>query len=470
MMHEDHAVLDDADLTARLTDTLAPCKVPGAAAAVLHHGEVVARAAYGSANLRSGVEATVDTVFQIGSITKVWTATVVLLFAEEGRLDVDAPVRTYLPDFAVADPDVSRQVTLRHLLSHTSGIGGDHFHDTGRGDDVLERYVESCAVLGQEHGLGAAMSYCNSGYSVLGRILEVVDGKDRTWDAILRERLIDPLGLRHTGTLPEDALLHRAALGHPTLPGRDRPTPARQWTLARSAGPAGLITSTVDDLLAFTRLHLDGGTTADGNRLVEEATLRRMLEPQIDIPDRWTLGDRWGLGWILFDWGGHPGYGHDGATLGQYAFLRVLPETKTALVLLTNGGEARRAFNALATGVFADVAGVDVPPVPSLPAEPPDVDLTDYTGAYRRLSVDAELVVEDDGLVALVTQSGGLAHLTPPEHRTQRLRLRPVDRSLFLAAAEATPDAPPAPFVFFDFEGDRPRRFHFGARAMTRTG
>jgi hypothetical protein len=148
----------------------------------------------------------------------------------------------------------------------------------------------------------------------------------------------------------------------------------------------------------------------------------------------------------------------------------VLPETGTALVLLTNGGNARPAFNALAAGVFADLAGVTVPAVPALPATPPALDLARYAGTYRRLNVDAELTVDDDGLVAAVTQSGELAALTPPEHRTQRLRLRPVDESLFLAVAEANPAAPPAPFVFFDVdEADgRPRRFHYGARAMTR--
>ena len=285
---------------------------------------------------------------------------------------------------------------------------------------------------------------------------------------ILRERLIVPLGLRHTNSLPEEALLHRAALGHPTVPGRDGPTPSRTWGLARSAGPAGLITSTAGDLLTFVRLHLDGGRSADGTPLVSEESLRRMLEPQIAIPDRWTLGDRWGLGWILFDWDGHPGFGHDGSTIGQFAFLRVVPDTGTALAVLTNGGEARRAFNELAKEVFAEVAGVAVPAVPSPPATPPALDLGHDAGSFRRLNVEAELVVENGRLVAAVTQAGELAVLTPPEHRTQRLLLEPVDREVFLARGERTPDALPAPFVFFDFDGDRPQRFHFGARAMPR--
>ncbi len=120
-------------------------------------------------------------MFQIGSQGKMWTATVLMQLVDDGLVDVDQPVRTYLPGFAVADPEVSSAVTLRHLLSHTSGIDGDNFADFGRGDDCLERYVESCATLGQTHPLGATMSYCNTGFSILGRIIEVVTGK--VWDA-----------------------------------------------------------------------------------------------------------------------------------------------------------------------------------------------------------------------------------------------------------------------------------------------
>ncbi len=141
---------------------------------------------------RTGVEATADALFQIGSITKVWTATLVMQLVDEGRIELDAPVRRYLPGFRVADEAVSDAVTIRHLLTHTSGIDGDHFADTGRGDDALERYVESCAELPQVHPLGATYSYCNTGYTVLGRVLELV--ADTVWDDLLRTRLVQPLG------------------------------------------------------------------------------------------------------------------------------------------------------------------------------------------------------------------------------------------------------------------------------------
>ena len=117
-----------------------------------------------------------------------------------------------LPELQLAEPEVARQVTVRHLLTHTSGIDGDVFTDTGRGDDCLERYVALLADVAQNHPLGATWSYCNSGYSLLGRIIEHVTGD--TWDKALRERLFTPLGLQHTVTLPEEALLHAAAVGH----------------------------------------------------------------------------------------------------------------------------------------------------------------------------------------------------------------------------------------------------------------
>src|SRR6185436_16345929 len=155
-------------------------------------------------------------------------------------------------ELRLADPDVTKSVTIRHLLTHTSGIDGDIFTDTGRGDDCLEKYVDLLADAAQNHPLGATWSYCNSGYSLLGRVIEKVTGK--TWDQAMRDRLFTPLGLTHTTTLPEEALVFAAAVGHEERDGKQQPV--RVWGLPRSVGPAGLVTSTVSDVLAFARLHL----------------------------------------------------------------------------------------------------------------------------------------------------------------------------------------------------------------------
>jgi CubicO group peptidase (beta-lactamase class C family) len=136
--------VDTARLQRELESLIAQHKVPGAVLGVLHEGEIHEVAA-GVLNKNTGHPVTTDSVFQIGSITKVWTATVIMQLVDEGRIELDAPVRTYLPEFEVADADVTERVTVRHLLTHTSGIQGDHFEDTGRGDDCLERYTASCA-------------------------------------------------------------------------------------------------------------------------------------------------------------------------------------------------------------------------------------------------------------------------------------------------------------------------------------
>lgn len=154
--------MDSAGLTKRLSELADEYDVPGVSVAVLVDGDVTTAAA-GVLNRETGVEATTDSLFQIGSITKTYTAALVMRFVERGQLDLDVPVQTYLPEFTVTDDLASRTVTLRHLLTHSSGIDGDHFLDTGRGDDVLEKYVASCAQLAQQFPVGATMSYCNAG-------------------------------------------------------------------------------------------------------------------------------------------------------------------------------------------------------------------------------------------------------------------------------------------------------------------
>src|SRR3954453_12156758 len=369
--------------------------VPGASLAVVAEGEV-ADTAYGVLNRRTGAEATPDSLFQIGSIPKVWPAPLAMHLCDEGLLDLDEPIITYLPSFQVADPEVTRTVTTRHLLAHTSGIDGDLFLDTGRGDDCIERYVAACATLGQNHPLGATMSYCNSGYTVLGRVIEVLRGA--TWDSVLKERLLAPLGLTSAGTLPEEALLPRAAAGHITPPGKELMV-APVWGIFRSAGPAGLIHATARETLAFAQMHLADGVAPDGTRVLSEESARAMRKPQVAVPDTWTLGSHWGLGWILMTWRAQPGYGHDGSTIGQGAFLRVVPDKGVAVALLTNGGHARDLFGDLYNEILGELADVQFPARLEPPADAPPVDLSPYVGRYARQSVEMTLTSAGDPLV-----------------------------------------------------------------------
>ena len=446
----------------RLTALADKHAVVGATLAIAH-GDTTVAAATGVLNVRSAQPATPDSVFQIGSISKVFTATLVMQLVDEGLVELDAPVATYLPDFRVRDEEVSRTVTFRHLLTHTSGIDGDLFLDTGRGDDAVEKYVAAMADLGQNHPLGKTMSYCNSGYILLGRLVEVLRGA--TWDAVLHERLLAPLGLVSAGTLPEEALLHGAATGHLLPPGADEPVVTPQWGIFRSCGPAGLIHMTAADLLAFARLHLAGGVTADGTRLLSEASARQMLEPQVEVPDPWLLGSHWGLGWILMEWGGQRVYGHDGATLGQGGFLRIAPDTGLSVSLLCNGGRMRELFQDLYTEVFAELGGIAMPPAPEPTGDAPDFDPADYVGRYVREGVEMVVAEAEDGLSMTTTSTSELAKSMDSEPTV--MTLRPFQRDVFLTSMPGGGAAFPA--VFFSLE-DGSRYLHLGARSTPRRG
>src|SRR5262249_48212951 len=184
-----------------------------------------------------------------------------------------------LPQPALSDRDVADRLTMRHLLTHTSGIDGDVFTDTGRGDDCLERYVALLAEAAQNHPLAATWSYCNSGFVLAGRVIEKLTGG--TWDAAIKERLVAPLGMPPTGTRPEEALLHRVAVGHVTENGSE-PERAAAWALPRPLGPAGLVNSTAADVLALARMHLAGGLAPDGTRILSERAVSAMTEHQAD--------------------------------------------------------------------------------------------------------------------------------------------------------------------------------------------
>jgi CubicO group peptidase (beta-lactamase class C family)/predicted alpha/beta-fold hydrolase len=457
------ARIDAAQWQRRLDTLAAKHGVPGATLGILrlHPGadDELVEAATGVLLKNTGVKATTDSLFQIGSMSKVWTATLALQLVDEGLLDLDAPIIEVLPELRLADPDVAKQVTMRHLLTHTSGIDGDVFTDTGRGDDCLEKYVDGLAEVRQNHPLGATWSYCNSGFSLAGRVIEKLTGK--TWDEVLRERIIVPLGLEHTVTLPEEALLHRAAVGHVGEPGEE-PTRAPVWGLPRSLGPAGLITSTAADALAFARLHLKGGVALDGTQVLREETVALMAEKHADLPDKYSLGDSWGLGWIRFDWDGHRLIGHDGNTIGQAAFLRVLPSQGLAVTLLTNGGNARDLYEDLYREIFAELAGVSMPLPLTAPAEPPAVDLHRHVGRYERASAQEEVLVRDGQAVLRTTLTGPIAELVPEP--THEFVMTPVDESGDLFVVRQPGSQTWTPVTFYSLPTGE-KYLHSGVRA-----
>jgi CubicO group peptidase (beta-lactamase class C family) len=452
--------LDQKHLQERLTELARKNGVVGASLAV-RLGEEQAEAATGVLNLRTQQPATPESVFQFGSITKVWTATLVMQLVDEGLLDLDEPVVRYLPEFRVASPALTSTVTARHLLDHTSGLDGDYLPDFGRGDDCLARYVEGMAGLAQMHPLGATMSYCNTAFVLLGRIVEVLRGT--TWDLALKEHLIAPLGLEAAGTLPEEALLWGAATGHLVPPGAPGPVVAPQWGLPRAAGPAGLLHGRATDLLAFGRLHLLDGPTD----VLSPASIEAMRVPHVEVRDRWTFGGHIGLGWMLYDWG-RPVFGHDGSTLGQNAFLRVLPahEDRPALIvaLCTNGGETRDLYHDVVEEIVSSHAAV-MPPRIEPPSSPYPFDPSKYVGTYARESMAHEVVERDGELVMVTRPSGVMATAVGADQFEEPLIA--FDEDAFLTRLPTV--AGWLPVAFYGL-ADGSRYLHLAGRATPRTG
>ncbi|MBX3490584.1 serine hydrolase domain-containing protein [Parvibaculum sp.] len=445
-----------------LLDTLTrQCGVPGASLAVWA-GDTLAEAATGVCNLETQVPVTPQTLFQIGSITKLYTSTLCLQLVEEGKLALDVPVRATLPDFRVKDEAVAAEVTLRDLLAHRSGIEGDYFKDAGRGEDRVEKFVGLMAALGQVHGRGEMFSYCNTGFVAAGRMIEVADG--RIWDKAVRARIAKPLATPAFSTLPEQAMRYRTAIGHLGQPGKLFVTPIVY--LAQSNAPVGSTPMAMArDVVAFARMLMAGGAAADGTRLLSPESVAAMQTANIVCPRRMNI-DAIGLAAFMWDWDGDGKYevfGHDGSTIGQAAWLRYHPASRTAFCLLTNGGNGKAMADSLIREVFTEAAGIAPPELPPVD-EAFIADPARYEGRYANTMETIEVTVEEGRLVATSHPAPDYAVIAGG---AKRVPLQAVDAELFLGTAPGM--TLPQTYHFLGSDtADRARWLHQGARAHKR--
>lgn len=437
--------------------------VPGVALAV-GIGDEIFEHATGVLSLDTRIEATPDSVFQLGSITKTFTATLVMQLVDEGLVDLDEPVRAYVPEFSLADQAAAATVTVRQVLCHTGGFEGDVFGVLGRGEDALARYVEALVDRGQVHPPGRFFSYCNSGYSVLGRLVECVSGLP-SWDAALRKRLIEPLGLGRTVSLAEEAIMFRTAVGHVEEDGDGAgQRVVSEWQAPRSENPMGAaMCASASDLITWARFHLRGGVAADGTRLLSAASAAAMREAQVVLPG---LGEdfprrSWGLGWALTDFGGGTVFGHDGCTTGQTTRLVVAPQAGVACAVLTNGGAPMRLLNAVRNRVLGRLAGIDVPPPPTRPNPAIVVDPRRFVGRYQTADAYYEIGQDADG--GFVARWGVLDPAEQVDARPVTFRMTGYSPSVLISTGPpedlprrlAFPETGPDGRAAFVFDGSR---------------
>lgn len=404
-------------------------RVPGIAVAVLHDGEVTA-AGYGVSSIETEYPVSKDTLFQIGSISKVYTTSLVMTLVDEGLVDLDEPVKTYLPELKLKDESVEKSVTLRHLVSHTSGIFGDHFEDFGMGDDALARYVESMAELRQIYAPNELWSYTNSGFNLTGRVMEKL--LDKPFEDIMRERIIDKAGFERTFQFPVEAITYPLAVGHVHPDPSDEETleVARRYPLPRTSHAAGGIISNVLDQIKFAQLHLNKGKVGDV-QVLSEASVAAMQEPQTKAAG---LADEWGLGWMLFNTPKHKTIGHGGTTNGFQAVLRIVPERNFAISILTNGDRGHAAELPILKWAYDHYLDIQIPE--HQPVEMDESELNRFVGRYSQNLADITIRNDNGTLKMDVASKSALADSAEPK-KVPSISLAPLGGLTFLITSGA---------------------------------
>lgn len=314
--------------------------IPGVAVGVWADGREL-YACHGVTSIENPLPVDPDTLFLLASITKTYTATALMRLVAEGRVDLHARVREYIPELVLAGEDAAARMTVLHLLNHTSGLDWALIIDSGEGDDALARYVEKLAELPIIAPPGTRASYSQAGYNLAGRIIEKVTGM--TFELALADLILEPLGLAHSFFSRDDIMTRRFSVGH-NRGGDGTLSIARLWRRARGDNPGGGLASSAADQLRWARFHLGYERSESGTRVLPEDVLHSMQAETVTLRGT-NLGDAVGISWFLRDVDGVRTVGHGGSANGQFADLLIVPERDFAVVALSNAGPAGIPFN-----------------------------------------------------------------------------------------------------------------------------
>ncbi len=443
-----------------LTREVAAKGLPCLSVALVDDQRVVWAKGFGHADVQAKKPATADTVYRVGSVSKLFTDLAVMQLVEQGVLDLDAPVTRYLPDFKPrTTSDVA--ITLRHLMAHRSGLvreppAGNYFDDA---NPPLARTVQSLNETELVYAPGSRIKYSNAGIAVVGYVLEHT--RKEPFARYLSRQLLEPLGLTKSGFEPTDALtkdLAKAIMW--TYHGRTFAAPTFELGMA----PAGSMYSTVTDLGQFLGVLFAGGRGPKGQVLKRE-TLEAMWKPQFasqpEAPAREKTG--FGIGFHLSEFEGRRRVGHGGAIYGFATELAALPDDKLGVVVVAAkdgafGTTTRIADNALRL-MLAARQGKPLPAIEE--TKPLDrARARELAGRYKAEDRILELR-EDAGRLWLLPLAGGfrlelraagdeVGDLVTDDPLNFGLRLRPeggklhAGKRVYERVPDARPDAPPA--------------------------
>ncbi|MBX9584890.1 MAG: serine hydrolase [Gemmataceae bacterium] len=358
-----------------MADALAAWEVPGAALVVVRGDEVAVLNGYGRKQLDRPDPVTPDTVFPLASCSKAFTSTLLAMLADDGLVGWDDRVRDHLPSFKLSDPHADALVTVRDLLSHRTGLGGNDrlwYHAPWNLDETLRR-VEKLPLA---YPFRAGFEYTSLTYIAAGRLAARRAGKP--WEQLVKERITDPLGMAGVRFTTTDPPADRAVGHHVPKGGTLGPMPAYDMP---EPNPAGSVHASARDLGGWLRFHLSGGLAPGGRRLVGERALAETKMPQTIIrlegnaramnPD--TVQLSYGMGWVVADHRGKRVCAHGGMIDGFRVQVTLLPDEKLGIAALNNRHETR--MNQAVTNTLIDLYC--------------DLPGRDWNGFFRKLVADA---------------------------------------------------------------------------------
>jgi CubicO group peptidase (beta-lactamase class C family) len=328
--------------------------VPGAALALIKHGDIVLEQGYGFRDLAAHAPVTTATLFNIGSISKSFTALSLAQLVDRQRVELDAPIIRYIPDLRLSDPQVAKTVTLRQLLSHTSGLPSDE-QWPAQVPPTREGIVGELATMPITAQPGTRFQYCSRCIVLAAYVLERITGQ--SWEAYTKGHIFEPLGMTTASFGP---------LGLEQAPDRAQPyrhdavldevtVPWGRLQYLNSLAPAGGIDANVDEMARYALSQLDDGTLS-GRRVVSSEMMAELHRPEIVVGADWTPSARvqnlhYALGWFTADVGGEHLVYHNGINPGFRATIVLAPYAKAGVVVLTNG-ESDRFTEAAARGLL----------------------------------------------------------------------------------------------------------------------
>jgi CubicO group peptidase (beta-lactamase class C family) len=386
------AAAPPSDLAAYADHLLAntyPADQPGAAALVVFDGQVILRKGFGMANLELGTPVSPDMVFELGSITKQFTAASVLLLQERGKLRVEDEITKYLPDF----PMHGQKITVENLLTHTSGIPSytglpewlPRVREEMKPADLIAMFKDKPL----EFTPGERWAYDNSGYILLGAIIEKVSGK--SYEQFVEEEIFQKLGMAHSRYGHAEEIVPLRASGYEK---DDKGFHNARYLSMTQPYAAGSLMSTVDDLAIWDR-------ALSSEALLKKASLDRMFTP---VKIKSGLATHYGYGMGISELAGKRLLAHGGGIFGFTTIIARIPEERLLIVILSNNEASNPQPDALALRIAAKALGQ-----PLEDRKPVALDaktLDEYVGAYR---FDAETVrtITRDGTKLFSQRSGG---------------------------------------------------------------